>query len=120
MSFYIDEDKIGEYARDLKCKSFLVVYYAVTNDVIMPFIFVNNQYKFKFNLSDKYSKNAGYGLCSLYGWLCDSKESHVITSSHRALRSFPKFCETNKLDGNINDYTCFIDLITIDMFEEIN
>jgi hypothetical protein len=81
VSFSIDEDKIANIARQQGCSTVLIVYYAYTGKVTTLGTGLNV-----------------YGSCSLYGWLVDTKDSSMISSSHTALNSLNQFLKNAPVD----------------------
>ncbi|MBN8705883.1 MAG: hypothetical protein J0L62_08395 [Bacteroidetes bacterium] len=103
-TFNIDEKIIAQFARKENCSTFLIVYYAYTGD--------------QQSLIDGLNM---YSNCSLYGWLINSKDAGLISSSHSVLSSI----NTNYgglpfgIPPGINkkDYQNFLENIAMEMFK---
>ena len=65
-----------------------------------------------------------YGLCSLYGWLVNTQDASVISSSHTRLNSYGKYLELNspaiKSLPSEESYRNFFNHIVFEMFGNIS
>ncbi len=116
-SFYINEKKIAQIAKQEGCSSCLIVYYAVAelHVVIMasPGIFIAiSEYPLKGD-----NDMTLHMRCSLYGWLISTDDARVLSKSHSILSPFSGYIRDKQNKEQLfEDYVAYMTGITKEMF----
>lgn len=121
-SFYINDKKIGEYAKANNCNTYLIVYYAETEvnfSFILPDIGLNKSFLITYMGNPKKRENGFvmHSNCSLYGWLFRTDDRKAIKRSHSVLEAFDDYVDIrNTKEPDITIYALFLSQITNKMF----
>jgi len=106
LAFYINENRIAEFGKNLRLASVLVVYFA-----------------YAFQKATLGTNLNVYSYCSLYGWLIRTDDASVIALSHTSLNSFEDFQKQNFPNENLSlsdkRYQSFFEKLLIDMLSSI-